>query len=251
MGINSLKSVFKKKSYALGTWISIPSAINVDIIAASDNIDFLIFDREHGPTSFEEIQQMVIATKSRNKLSIIRPRDLSESEILSSLDLGVDGLQISNISSAEQVQTIKDYAFYPPKGNRGFSPFNRANNYSRKYRPSFKKLNNALELIINVEGLDGLKNLDSICKNLPVGSIIFIGAYDLSKALGIPGLVEDKRVYNELERASKIISDHKLFPGTIASSNKQLQKLIAIGYKYIPFLADTEMLLGAYDSIQR
>ena len=122
--MKKIKTSLSSGSPQIGTWISIPSVINVDVISSTP-IDFLIFDREHGPTSLEAVQEMVIAAKSRGKPSIIRPNSFTESEILNCLDLGPDGIQISNIQTENEVKKIRDFIYYPPLGNRGFSPFNR------------------------------------------------------------------------------------------------------------------------------
>lgn len=250
MGKISFKGLQKSKKFAVGTWISIPSPHVVDIIASSKNIDFLIFDREHGPSSFETIQNMIFAARSNGKLSIIRPNLSTENEILNSLDISPDGLQFSNISHAEDVEKVLDLCLYPPKGNRGFSPFNKANKYHRSLRPSFQTINNSLTLIFNIEGPKGLDNLDKICTALPKNSIVYIGAYDLSKSLGYPGQVENKIVVKELYDSVKRINSHGLHAGTIASSQKQLNDLISKGYFYLPFLADTEILLQGYENIK-
>jgi 2-keto-3-deoxy-L-rhamnonate aldolase RhmA len=246
--MKKIKSSLSSGNPQIGTWISIPSVINVDIISSTP-IDFLIFDREHGPTSLETVQEMVIAAKSRGKPSIIRPNSFTESEILNCLDLGPDGIQISNVQTANEVKKIKEFIYYPPLGNRGFSPFNRSNNYSRSKREPFGKVNSHLLLILNVEGKIGIENLEVICSAAPKKSVIFIGAYDLSKSLGVPGEVESKIVKKYLTEASKIIKSYSLFPGTIASSEKQLKELIKSGFLYLPYLADTEMLYNSYKEI--
>ena len=245
----SIKNNLKRNIPQIGTWISIPSVINVDVIT-STSLNFIIIDREHGPTSHETAQLMTIAAQSRNKSAIIRPRSLEESEILRCLDIGVDGIQVSNVSSVSEVKNIKEFIYYPNQGNRGFSPFNRSNKYSRKNnKNSFQKINNNVLLIINVEGIEGLKNIKSICKECPKDSVIFLGAYDISKSLGVPGEVESELVMEELKKAVKLIKSYKLIPGTIASSLTQMKTFLEWGVTYLPYLADTEMLFNAYQNI--
>jgi len=245
----SIKNHLKKNIPQIGTWISIPSVVNVDIIT-STALDFIIIDREHGPTSHETAQLMTIAAQSRKKSVIIRPKSLDESEILRCLDIGVDGIQISNVRTVSEVKNIKQYIYYPDQGDRGFSPFNRSNRYSRKNnKKNFKKINTDLLLVINVEGMEGLKNIKSICEECPRDSVIFLGAYDISKSLGVPGEVESQVVMKELKKAVKLIKSYKLQPGTIASSLSQMKTFLEWGVTYLPYLADTEMLFNAYHSI--
>jgi len=62
---NFLKEKLESGKVVLGTWSIIPSTIVIDIIASA-NLDFIIIDSEHAPTSFETAQNMVITCESRS-----------------------------------------------------------------------------------------------------------------------------------------------------------------------------------------
>ena len=72
-------------------------------------------------------------------------------------------------------------------------------------------------LIINVEDDFGLRNLDEIAEVEAV-DIIFIGIFDLSKALGVPGDVESPTVLNALKEAVEVIHRYNKKVGSIAAS---------------------------------
>jgi 4-hydroxy-2-oxoheptanedioate aldolase len=46
-------------------------------------------------------------------------------------------------------------------------------------------------ILIHIEGVEGLENLEEII-SVPGLDVIFLGPYDLSQSLGIPGQVNDQ-----------------------------------------------------------
>ena len=126
---NFIKSKLANGEKVIGTWITVPSPIVVDIICSA-GIDFVIIDREHGPISFETAQEMIISCESRNVSPLVRIGGIDEPEILKVHDIGAHGIQIPNVVSLEDVKRIIKYSKFPPHGERGFSPFTRSGDYS-------------------------------------------------------------------------------------------------------------------------
>ena len=81
------------------------------------------------------------------------------------------------------------------------------------------------------------------------GNLIFIGLFDLSKALGIPGEVDDPKVLSLLEDVTKKILDAGKYPGTIATSKEKLNSYVSMGLKYLVYLVDCEMIRSKYQNI--
>ena len=125
---NHIKEKLKNNIPVIGTWIIVPSINNIDIICSS-GIDFII-DREHGPITFETTQEMAIACDSRNVSPLMRVGDIEKSYIQNALDIGVHGIQIPNIETKKDALKVISYSKYPPVGDRGFSPFTRAGDYT-------------------------------------------------------------------------------------------------------------------------
>ncbi len=245
---NFIKEKLNSGKAVIGTWSIIPSTIVSDIIS-STGIDFIIIDAEHGPISFSEAQQMAIACESRGVSPIMRVGGIIESDILKALDIGVHGIQIPNVEKTADVERIIRFSKYPPIGNRGFSPFTRAGNYSIKNSKNHTATSNQNTLIgINVEGEEGINNLDEILQINEL-DIIFIGLFDLSKALGIPGEVDNPKVEELLKDVSKKILNAGKYPGTIATSKEKMRLHLSIGIKYLLYLVDCEMIRASYEDV--
>ena len=245
---NYLKEKLYVNKLTLGTWSIINSPLVVDIIASS-GIDFIIIDAEHGAISFETAQQMVIACESRNVSPIMRVGNLEESMILRALDLGIHGIQLPNISTAEDAKKLIEFSKYPPIGVRGFSPYTKAGDYDFRNGKSLPAIANRNVLVIaNLEGEEGINNIESIVK-VEFLDVIFIGLFDLSKSLGVPGDVENRMVLNALEEAVFVTHQNNKKIGTIAANEIMLNKFIGMGIDYITYSVDTGMLKESYNKI--
>lgn len=245
---NYLKKKLIKNKLALGTWNIIDSPMVVDIIASS-GIDFIVIDAEHGAISYETAQIMCGLCESHNVTPIMRVGEINESLILRALDIGMHGVQLPNITSKKDALQFVQYAKYPPIGIRGFSPYTKAGQYDVKNGPILTQIANENTLLIaNVEGKNGIKNLESIASVDGI-DVIFIGLFDISKSLGLPGQVEHPDVIAELDHAIKIIKGCGKKVGSIASNLGMLKKLQSKGVDYLTYSVDTGMIKESYSKL--
>ncbi len=242
---NFLKNKLDMGNAVIGTWSIIPSPVVADIISQS-GLDFVILDNEHGPASFETIQNMMMACELSGVSPMYRPSGVSEPEILKGLDIGAHGIQVPNVNSLNQLSEIIQFSKFPPKGNRGFSPFVRAAGYSNLNSDiQVKRANENILIGINLEGEEGIKNIEAFL-DVDELDIIFIGTFDLSKVMGIPGNVEHPKVVHELKRLTKITRDKGKHVGTITTSKSMIERYKDFGMNYIVHYVDCEILRSGY-----
>lgn len=245
---NYLKEKLESGESVIGTWSIIPSTITTEIIA-STGVDFIIIDAEHGPISFETAQNMAIACESKGVSPIMRVGTINEADILKALDIGVHCIQIPNVNTKEDVKKIVELTKYPPIGKRGFSPFTRAGGYSiENARTLTEEANKNTMIAINIEGKEAIEDIDNILK-IEALDIIFIGLFDLSKALGMPGDVDNPKVINYLKDLTNKINLSGKYAGTITTSKEKITEFLDIEIKYIVHLVDCEMLRNSYRDV--
>jgi 4-hydroxy-2-oxoheptanedioate aldolase len=245
---NYLKEKLTDNQQTIGTWNIINSPMLVDVIA-STKVDFIIIDAEHGSFSYETAQTLVSICQSHHVSPIMRVGDINESLILRALDIGMHGVQLPNIQTAKDAQMFVNYAKYPPMGVRGFSPYTKAGLYDVNNATTMPEIaNNNTLLIANVEDEIGLKNLDSIAKIDGI-DVIFIGLFDLSKSLGMPGDINNEEVINKLDDAVEIIHNNHKKVGSIASTLEMLKILKDKEIDYITYSVDTGVVKNAYQEI--
>ena len=176
----------------------------------------------------------------------MRIGDINKPFIQNALDIGVHGIQIPNIETKEDAERVIQYSKYPPVGDRGLSPFTRAGLYNRGNSFELTSLANDNTLVVlNIEGKGAVENLDSILEVEEVDTL-FVGLFDLSKSLGIPGEVNNSKVLNALEKITKKSIDAGKSVGTIATSHETLKSFKDMGATYLVYLVDCDVLRNEY-----
>lgn len=148
--------------------------------------DFVWIDAEHAPFSLETVQAHVMATKGRDTAPLVRVSWNDPALIKPLLDIGVAGVIVPMIGTAEDARRAVAACRYPPEGIRGFGP-RRASNYGRIPARDFcRQANETILTIVQIEQNEAIQNLDSILA-VPGLSGIAVGPMDLAASMGHPG----------------------------------------------------------------
>ena len=246
--INQLKQKLKSGQAVIGPWCTIPSPHLANVIASS-GVDFVILDMEHGPISFETAFSMILACEAENCTPLIRVKKNDEAEILNALDIGAQGIIVPHIETAEDAKKAISHIKYSPLGDRGFSPYTKAGRYQGGKNYTAEANMQVLSILI-VEGESGLDNLDEIIKSTNEIDVIYIGAYDLSNFLGIPGKVHDPQVKKQIEEAVIKIKANGIIPSSfVAKTAEDIRWLIKIGVPFITTWVDANFILKSFQDI--
>ena len=150
----------------------------------------------------ESANDLVIAGQGVGISPIVRVGSKDEWPILRALDIGADGVQVPQVNTREDAEKVVDAAKYAPLGNRGMSIFTRAGRYfSDEGNRHAERQNEETTIIVHIEGEEGLRNLDSIMEVKGI-DVLFLGPYDISQSLGMPGDVRNPIVEKALREAA-------------------------------------------------
>ncbi len=245
----SLKESLKAGKAALGPFVNINSGAMLEI-AALAGFDFVIIDTEHGPLDIPAAEDLCRMADSAGITPIVRVRENDAPQILRALDIGAAGVQVPQICTKTDAEAVVQAAKYAPVGMRGVSPYTRAAKYFSDGAAIFDRLNKDQMIIVHIEGVEGLENLSDII--IVEGlDVIFLGPYDLSQSLGIPGQVHDPRVVDRMQEAAEQINKAGLSVGTFADSAETARKWIDAGVRYVSLSVDTGIYLkGCRDMVQ-
>lgn len=234
----------------IGTWITLPSPELVDVIC-STGPDFIVIDTEHAPLTLETAQLMSMVCTSRQVSPVFRVPGAMSDRIVPALEIGSHAIQAPNISTAAETQFFVQASRYQPNGNKGLSPYTRASNYSAEFAERMTQIANKNTLLITqVEGETGIGNLDKILE-IPGIDICFLGLYDLSNYLNVPGELDHPELLKLFSELARKISNAGLIVGSIANNQKQLHFLKNAGVRYITYGADCHIMSSAYRKIFR
>lgn len=185
---NKLKRKLQNGEKPIGMFFDTASEYLMECLGRT-GLDFVIIDNEHSPIEAETSARLIRIAELSGLTPLCRVRDSSRPAILKLLDVGAQGLIIPNVHTAEQVRDIISYARFYPIGQRGFCP-------SRKDGWGFDGLGSVPEtmehfnretlIIPQCETVGALEHIEEIASLSGVDGI-FVGPFDLSISMGIPG----------------------------------------------------------------
>ena len=218
-------------------------------IAGLSGFDFAIIDMEHGPISYETAQNLVRTCELVGISPVVRVPKNEEHYILKALDIGAHGVEVPEINTKEQAERLAAAARYYPQGQRGVCRYVRAAEYSKTPRADyFPRANQNTTVIGHLEGIEGVNNLDQILE-VPGIDVLFVGPYDLSPSLGVPGQVHDPGLLAKMtEIVAKAKSRGKLI-GTFVESPDDAKVWIDQGVSFISYSVDVGLILDKFTSI--
>ncbi len=210
-------------------------------------MDFAILDMEHGPISIQSMQNNIRAAQVSGVLPVVRVPEITEEAIGKALDIGAAAVEIPQISTAEEAELAVRLAKFAPRGERGVCRFVRAAHYSAMDRNVYFESANDTIVIAQIEGIEAVKNLDSILDVEGI-DILFIGPYDLSQSLGIPGQTTHPRVIEEMNKIVGAAKKKGVVIGTFTDSSETMKMWMKAGVQYISYSVDMGIF---YESCKR
>ncbi len=241
---DQIQCEFRRKLITHGVLGTFSKTTDSSIVEAAGHagLDFIILDMEHGPINLETLKHHVMAAELSGISPIVRVDAYNSSNIEKALDLGAHGIQASSINNAEQVEELIQKMKFHPLGERGLCRFVRASAYSTEDRFAYLEKSNLNQVIIQIEGTEGIQNIDQILKVKGV-DVIFIGPYDLSQNLGLPGQIEHPDVLKEIESIKAKADAVGVQLGTFCDSPNQLKKYIDMGMHYLAYSVDIALFV--------
>jgi 4-hydroxy-2-oxoheptanedioate aldolase len=241
--VNSLKKKLDSQEFVVGTFLEIPSPTVVELLGLA-GFDFVVIDREHGPIDWRDTENLIRAGLSTGISVVVRSPNCEPSALAQPLDWGAAGIQVPQIVSAEMAQLVVRSSKYHPLGMRGLQPFVRAASY-RAYKTAeyLASANEDSVIVVQVEGIEGIENLDSILQVAGL-DVAFIGPYDLSQALGIPAQVKDRRVQEAMANAVGLGRKTGKRIGTYCDDVETALQYRELGVSYLTVSIDAYIFLS-------
>lgn len=254
-----MKNILKEKLAVgvlpIGTFLELGSESVVEALGKT-GLDFLIFDNEHGPFEAERTADFVRAAELAGIAPLARVREISRPAVLKLLDVGAQGIIVPDVHTPDQVKALVDYAKFPPVGRRGFCP-TRKDGWGFAY-PATEDIGANMEycnaetlLIPQCETLDCLESIETIAAMEGVDGI-FIGPFDLSISMGIPGQFEHPDFLRALGRIRDACGKAGKFTIYFTVREDKVADGFRSGFDVMTYSLDARVLIQAYrDALER
>jgi len=162
--------------------------------------------------------------------------------------MGAEGIMLPMVGSAAEARQILDCMKYVPEGRRGVALQIAHDRYLPG--PTMEKLaeaNRRTTLFAQIETREGVDNADALAAT-PGVDCLWIGHFDLSCALGIPGQFGHKDFTDAIATVGKACRKHDKSFGRLVPTVDDAVELYGQGFDFICYSGDVWALYGAVEA---
>lgn len=235
--VTRFKAALNSEKGAFGPFMITADAAFVEA-AGYAGYDFVLLDMEHGPGTFENLQNLIRAANVAGVCPVVRVPRGTDIWIDRALDVGAGAVLVPQVDTAEQAREIVAAAKFSPVGMRGTCRFVRSAAYGSVPGNQYFSQAQDTAVIIQAEGKKAVENLDEIL-DVPGIDVIFVGPYDLSSSLGHVGEIDHPDVTNCIKKIISKASAKGVKVGCFADTVEGGKKWRDLGVKFIGYSCDT------------
>ena len=224
---------------SIGSWMSMAHPSIAEILAMA-GYDWIVIETEHTAIDVSEVLRLIIAIEQRGSVPLVRLAWNDPIQAKAVLDSGAAGILVPMVNTKADAELAVSMTKYPPLGSRGVG-LARAQGYGINFDAYVTNANADTLLLVQIEHREAVENIEQILSVTGIDGV-FIGPYDLSLSLGIPGrlnhpdiLAAKQKVLTATLAHGLIAGMHFVQPQTAASD---CQKAISEGYRFIALGTD-------------
>lgn len=243
-----LKDKFDTSADVVGAWLSVGHPTIAEVTAAQ-GFDFVLIDTEHTPIGLETVENMSrgVDAVETDTSTLVRVPSNDPVRIKRVLDIGISGVMVPMVETADEAREVVEATRYPPDGIRGVAS-GRATEYGDDFKQYVENANDSIFTIVQIETQTGLNNADDIVAVDGIDAV-FVGPADLSANLGIFAEWENDRLDEAIERVIETGNRANVPVGTLVVSPDDIEMRVEQGFDYLIVGKDTSHLSSANERI--
>ena len=248
---NHVKEKLRKGGVAMGAWMSILNQASDRIMAAS-GLDWILYDTEHGPPSFETVDRLVQGVMGAGALPLVRVVWNDMNAIKRALDTGAFGVVVPWVNSGEEAERAVAYTRYMPEGLRGCAAGRPSSAWGVTSQEYMAIANDEILVAVQIETKEAVENIDEIVSVEGVDAT-FIGPSDLSASMGVRGRYWDPDVVEAMDKVVEACDAAGVAPGIAFGRDlEHCNELIEQGFRFIGVGGDKDFLrLGCREALSK
>ena len=245
-----LREALAAKQVVIGTWVQTPSPEVVEILGHA-GWDFVILDLEHGPYGAEALPNLVRAADVSGTSAFVRVPLEAREQVGKALDLDAVGIVTPGVRSAEAAAEAVSLTRYPPHGSRSAAMSTRQLHYSAiPFATLIAPDAPRPVTVLQVEARLATSDLGSILDVAGI-DVIFIGTYDLSTSLGLPGQFEHPTVRGAISEIVNRAGERGMAVGIWVPDAEGAKFWIGQGARFVTVANNELMLFRAASELRR
>lgn len=242
----SLKPLLARRDApALGHLVVEFATPGIGHILAGAGCDFCFLDMEHSGFSFDTVKATLRHLHAAGVPTMVRTPSHATDHIARALDMGADGVILPMVESAIQAEALVRAAKYPPEGRRGVALGIAHDDYdARSPAAALAAANARVATVAMVETEAGAREAAAIAA-VPGLDCLWVGHFDLSASLGVPGEFGHPRFRDAIARIADAAREHGRALGVMVGSQAEADQAWADGFRVLAYSGDVWLLRRA------
>jgi len=214
-------------------------------ICRNAGCDFVFLDMEHSAFGYDVVKAGLRYFEAAGVPVMVRAPSKEPHHIARALDIGAEGIVLPMVNDANEARHLIDCMKYAPAGNRGVALGIAHDNYEAPtdVMGRLSAANERTVFIPLIETASGIENVDAIAA-LDAVDCLWIGHFDLSCSLGIPGQFDHPKFAEAVEAVKAAGARHGKALGRLVPTAEQGVSLYREGFDFICYSGDV-WVLGA------
>jgi 2-keto-3-deoxy-L-rhamnonate aldolase RhmA len=236
---SKIQEKLRRGEVSLGSWISMGHVSSAEILASA-GFEWIVIDTEHTAIDVSEVLRLIMAIEGRGCIPLVRLAWNDPIQAKAVLDSGAAGILVPMVNSKAEAELAVKSIKYPPLGIRGVG-LARAQGYGQTFKEYVEAANRDTLLLLQIEHIDAVNNIEEILSVEGVDGT-YIGPYDLSMSMGLPGQIHHPEVRAAMDRVLKATIEKGLAPGIHlvhpSDAESKIHDFTKVGYTFITIASD-------------
>jgi len=204
--------------------------------------EYAMLDMEHSGFGFETVKAALRWFEAAGLPVIVRPPSQAAHHVARAADMGAEGIMVPMVGTAEQAAALVAAARYVPEGQRGVALGIAHDAYAPgAVHEKLAAANRRMTCVALIETAEGVRNVDAIAAT-PGIDILWIGHFDLTCSLGVPGRFDSAEFEEAVAAVVKACRKHGKSLGRMAGDPAEGIALFEQGHDFICYSGDVWLL---------
>lgn len=230
---NPVKTTLAEGGTSVGIMLYEFDTSGIMRILDATGVEFAIFDLEHTGWGPDTVRRLMATTRATAPWPMVRVARPHYHLIAGALDAGAMGVMVPMVETAEEARLVVESTKYPPVGRRGVGIV-YPDDLSEGAAEWMERSNRETLVIAQIESVLGLENAESITST-PGVDVIWLGYYDLTSSMGIPGQFTHPDYLAAEKRLLSVCAEHGKPLAIMVTSEEQAREAVEKGYRVIAF----------------
>ncbi|MCP4383010.1 MAG: hpch/hpai aldolase [Hyphomicrobiales bacterium] len=235
----------RSKDLKLGTYIGEIATPGIGRLLRGAGCSFAFVDMEHSGFTFETAKAVLRSLHDAGIATVLRPPSQAVHHLARACDVGAQGIVPPMLSNADQAAACVDAIKYWPDGHRGCAFGIAHDDYlAGAVTDTMAAANAKTSFVALIESAEGIENCEAIAAHEGV-DCVWIGHFDMSASLGIPGAFDDPIFVDAIARIMAAANRNGKSVGRLVGSAEDAAAFHAAGCDFICYLGDVWLLQKA------